>query len=49
MNGYGTQDILTQLSVGDQTIGGYRDSIGQYTLTDRNHQLINIEIVGASR
>lgn len=48
VNVYGTQDILTKLSVDGQTIGGYRDSVGQYTLDDRNHQLVNIEIVGAS-
>lgn len=48
VNVYGDKDMLTLLPTGlGQKIGGYRNSIGQYTLNDRNHQLVNIEIVGA--
>jgi hypothetical protein len=50
VNVFGTRDFVTQWSIPGtgQTIGGYRDNIGQYTTVDRDHQLVNIEIVGAS-
>lgn len=48
VNVYGTQDILTKLSVGSQAIGGYRDSLGVYSIANDEKALVNVEIVGAS-
>lgn len=48
VNVYGTKDILSELKVNGVSIGGYRDEIGGFAPTDRDHALVNIEIVGAS-
>jgi hypothetical protein len=48
VNMYGTRDILSQLRINGVSIGGYRENMGGFTASDRDHALVNIEIVGAS-
>ncbi len=48
VNLYGTRDILANFAVNGHAIGGYRDDIAGFTQTNRDHQLVNIEIVGAT-
>ncbi|MDD5671631.1 MAG: hypothetical protein PHN49_08330 [Candidatus Omnitrophica bacterium] len=51
VNVYGTKDIFNEFEIGginfQPHLTGYRDEIGKYSLTDRNHPLVNVEIVGA--
>lgn len=48
VNVFGSKDILTEMAVNGQTIGGQRQRMGDFTVGDRNKPLINVEIVGAS-
>ena len=52
VNVYGTRDILRDIEIAGQAVGGYRDQMGQYIATTADQPLvkplINIEIKGAS-
>jgi hypothetical protein len=48
INVWGSEDLLSKLKVNGTAIGGYRNDIGGFTQADRNHTLINIEIMGAT-
>lgn len=47
VNIYGTKDILTDLGVNGNKIGGYRSELGGFLPNAQIKRLVNIEIVGA--
>lgn len=47
LNVWGSEDMLSTIKINGTAIGGYRDNVGGFTQNDRNHTLINIEIMGA--
>ncbi len=47
-NIYGTKDILSDIDINGEAIGGYRSELNGFTPNNADHKLFNIEIVGAA-